>query len=241
MNARNFTTAVSVLAMLAGPALAADSKVVVELFTSQGCSSCPAADRVLGQLAAENKVIALSVPVDYWDYLGWRDTLAQPAHSNRQRGYSQTRGDREVYTPQVVINGIAQAIGNDRSAIENAAKNLAAKDRMPVSVDVTRNGSTVDVEIGAGTGAPAAVWLLAIAKVTPVSIGRGENHGKTVTYFNVVRSWQRVAEWTGSPVKNSIPIADLNAKDTDAIAILVQAGSVEKPGPIRGAAFLSLR
>jgi len=241
MNSRNLTAAISLFAAFASSALAADNKVVVELFTSQGCSSCPAADRVLGELTSENQVIALSVPVDYWDYLGWRDTLAQPSHSNRQRGYSQGRGDREVYTPQVVINGIAQTIGSDKSAIESSIKKVAADNKMSVPIIITKNASNVEVDVGAGSGAPASVWLLTIAKAKTVVIGRGENRGKTITYHNVVRSWQRVGEWNGASFRNSIAMAELNTKDADAIAILVQPGSVEKPGPIRGAAILSLR
>jgi hypothetical protein len=241
MNTRNLTAAIFLFAAFASSALAADNKVVVELFTSQGCSSCPPADRVLGELTGEDQVIALSVPVDYWDYLGWRDTLAQPAHSNRQRGYSQARGDREVYTPQVVINGIAQTIGSDKSAIEATVQKIAANNKTSVPIIITKNASNIEVDVGAGTGAPASVWLLIIAKATPVVIGRGENRGKTVTYYNVVRSWQRVGDWNGASFKNSIPMAELNYKDADSIAILVQPGSIEKPGPIRGAAILSLR
>ncbi len=238
MLTRNVSALLSLLAALATPALAAESKAVVELFTSQGCSSCPAADRVLGQLAAEGRVIALSVPVDYWDYLGWKDTLAQHAHSMRQRGYAGGRGDRQVYTPQVIVNGSAQVIGSDRQAIE-AACNSAAKAAVPVTL--TRNGDNIEVDVGAGQGAPASVWLLTIARATPVAIGRGENHGRTVTYSNVVRSWRRVAEWTGSPIKSSVPLPELNAKDADAIVILVQPGSIENPGPVRGASMLELR
>src|SRR5262245_55076196 len=91
---------------------------VVELFTSQGCSSCPAADRLLGELASDRSIVALSLPIDYWDYLGWKDTLAKPRHTARQRGYAQQRGDREVYTPQVVVNGALHVLGSDRGAIE---------------------------------------------------------------------------------------------------------------------------
>ena len=184
------------------------------------------------------RVIALSVPVDYWDYLGWKDTLAQHAHSLRQRGYAGARGDRQVYTPQVVVNGTAQVIGSDRAAIEAACKS-AAKATVPVTL--TRNGDNVEFDIGAGQGAPASVWLLTVAHATPVEIGRGENHGRTVTYSNVVRSWQRVAEWTGAPMKNSVPLPELNAKDADAIVILVQPGSIENPGPVRGASMIELR
>jgi hypothetical protein len=238
MVARKFSALLPLLALLAAPALAAEPKPVVELFTSQGCSSCPAADRVIGELAAEGRVIALSVPVDYWDYLGWKDTLAQHAHSLRQRGYAGARGDRQVYTPQVVVNGTTQVIGSDRAAIETACKS-AAKATVPVTL--TRNGDNVEFDIGAGQGAPASVWLLAVAHTTPVEIGRGENHGRTVTYSNVVRSWQRVAEWTGSPIKSSVPLPELNAKDADAIVILVQPGSIENPGPVRGASMIELR
>jgi len=238
MLTRNVSALLSLLAALATPALAAESKAVVELFTSQGCSSCPAADRVLGQLAAEGRVIALSVPVDYWDYLGWKDTLAQQAHSMRQRGYAGGRGDRQVYTPQVIVNGSVQVIGSDRQAIEAACKS-AAKAAVPVTL--TRNGDNIEVDVGAGQGAPASVWLLTVARAAPVAIGRGENHGRTVTYSNVVRSWRRVAEWTGSPIKSSVPLPELNAKDADAIVILVQPGSIENPGPVRGASMIELR
>jgi hypothetical protein len=238
MAARKFSALLPLLALLASPALAAEPKPVVELFTSQGCSSCPAADRVIGELAAEGRVIALSVPVDYWDYLGWKDTLAQHAHSLRQRGYAGARGDRQVYTPQVVVNGTAQVIGSDREAIEAACKS-AAKATVPVTL--THNGDNIEFDIGAGQGAPAAVWLLTVAHATPVAIGRGENNGHTVTYTNVVRSWQRVAEWNGSPMKSSVPLPELNAKDADAIVILVQPGSIENPGPVRGASMIELR
>ena len=238
MIARRFAALFPLLALFATPTVAAEPMAVVELFTSQGCSSCPAADRVIGELAAEGRVIALSVPVDYWDYLGWKDTLAQHSNSMRQRGYAGARGDRQVYTPQVVVNGSMQVIGSDREAIEAACKS-AAKATVPVTL--TRSGDNIEVDVGAGQGAPATVWLLTVARASPVAISRGENHGRTVTYSNVVRSWQRVAEWTGSPMKSSVPLPELNAKDADAIVILVQPGSIENPGPVRGASMIGLR
>src|SRR5207302_4582285 len=100
----------------------AEPRAVVELFTSQGCSSCPAADKVLGELAKDPNVIALSLPIDYWDYLGWKDTLADSRFSARQKAYSHMRGDRDVYTPQVVVNGSLHVIGSDRAGIEGAIK-----------------------------------------------------------------------------------------------------------------------
>src|SRR5499425_3301219 len=98
----------------------AQTRAVVELFTSQGCSSCPAADKLVGEFANDPTLVSMSLPIDYWDYLGWKDTLADPRNSARQRAYSHVRGDREVYTPQVVVNGSLHALGSDRDAIEAA-------------------------------------------------------------------------------------------------------------------------
>jgi len=108
------------------PASAAEPRAVVELFTSQGCSSCPPADKLLGDLAKDPTLITLSLAIDYWDYLGWRDTLALPGHANRQKAYSHVRGDRDVYTPQAVINGSVQALGSDRGAIDRAISGRSA-------------------------------------------------------------------------------------------------------------------
>src|ERR1700758_4333241 len=110
------------------PAHATDPRAVVELFTSQGCSSCPPADKIIGELAKDPSVIALSMPIDYWDYLGWKDTLADARFSARQKAYSRARGDREVYTPQAVINGSAHVIGSDREGIESAIGATAKTD-----------------------------------------------------------------------------------------------------------------
>jgi hypothetical protein len=111
-------------------ARAGEPRALLELFTSQGCSSCPAADKLLGELAADPSLVAISVPIDYWDYLGWKDTLASPAHSARQRAYARVRGDRQVYTPQIVVNGAMHALGSDRAAIERA---IAQTDQKPAS------------------------------------------------------------------------------------------------------------
>ena len=102
------------------PAAGAEPRAVIELFTSQGCSSCPAADKLIGEMSKDPNVIALSLAVDYWDYLGWKDTNAISGHSNRQRAYAKVRGDREVYTPQVVVNGAIHVLGSDKAAIDQA-------------------------------------------------------------------------------------------------------------------------
>ncbi len=230
------------LAVMAGPAPAAASeiKAVAELFTSQGCSSCPKADKLLGELTADPRLIALSLPVDYWDYLGWRDTLALHAHSMRQKGYANNRGDRQIYTPQMVFNGAAEAIGSDRYAIERLVSKIESKNKLAVPVLLRRNGDNIDIEIGAGSGA-ASIWLIAVSKKSMVAIERGENRGKTVTYHNVVRSWVRVGEWKGDVTRTSLPIAELAQTGGDAAAVLIQAGTVEGPGPIRGAAMIDLQ
>jgi hypothetical protein len=232
---------IAALAFAGVPAAAADVKAVVELFTSQGCSSCPRADKLLGELADDQRLVALSLAVDYWDYLGWRDTLALHAHTARQKGYATHRGDRQVYTPQAVINGTAETIGSDRYAIDRIIDKFESMNRLALPVSLTRNSTNLDIEIGAGTGIAAAVWMIPITKQAPVTIERGENRGKTITYHNVVRGWIRVGDWNGSAVRASLPVAELAQSGADAAAVLIQSGSVEAPGPIRGAALISLR
>src|ERR1700751_549184 len=115
------------------------------MFTSQGCSSCPPADKLIAEYASDPSVIALSLAIDYWDYLGWKDTLALTGHANRQKAYSHVRGDREVYTPQVVVNGAVQALGSDRAAIEHSiaqSRHNAAALTLPVTLSVTHDRAT---------------------------------------------------------------------------------------------------
>lgn len=240
--AAHLTGMVAAFAVLtAAPAHAGEVKAVVELFTSQGCNSCPPADKLLGELAKDDKVIALSVPVDYWDYLGWRDTLALNEHSLRQKGYSAARGDRQVYTPQAVINGVAEAIGSNRSAIDGVIAAPESSKKFNVPVTLKQNGGVLDLTIGAGKGDKATVWVLSVAKSVPVVIKKGENKGKTITYVNAVRGWSPAGEWDGKPLTRSIRVTDLEMSGADTCVVIVQAGSKEMPGPIRGAAMISLR
>src|SRR5471030_1876699 len=134
----------------------ADPRAVVELFTSQGCSACPPADRIIGELAKDPSVIALSMPIDYWDYLGWKDTFADARFSARQKAYSQVRGDRDVYTPQVVVNGSAHLVGSDRAGIESAIGDTAKADGvMSVPVTMTLNGKQINVSVAASSKGPS--------------------------------------------------------------------------------------
>jgi len=224
---------------------AADSRVVIELFTSQGCSSCPAADKLLGELAKDATILPISLSVDYWDYLGWKDTLALPGHSKRQRAYAGLRGDRAVYTPQVVINGGSHVLGNDKQAIERAVKiaRTSAKTALPVNVAVADGKVTVDVAAAKVPGQSGEVWLCPIKRRVPVQIGRGENRGHTVIYTNVVRGWVKIGDWNGEAQQFTTALANVvkSESDVDAMAVVVQSGKFEAPGNIFGGATAELQ
>jgi hypothetical protein len=224
-------------------ASAGEPRALLELFTSQGCSSCPPADKLLGELASDPSLVAISDPIDYWDYLGWKDTLALPGHSARQRAYARVRGDRQVYTPQIVVNGSTHVLGSDRVAIERA---ITQTDRnaaiMSLPVLLSQGAGDLSVKVNAGKEhVPGEVWLCPIAKSVPVEIGRGENTGRTVIYHNVVRRWLKLGDWTGTDSNWSVPISDIMGDDIDAAAVMVQQGTRDKPGMILGAAFVPIR
>src|SRR5580658_320580 len=223
----------------------ADPRAVVELFTSQGCSSCPPADHIIGELAKDPSIIALSMPIDYWDYLGWKDTLADARFSARQKAYSQMRGDRDVYTPQVVVNGSAHLIGSDRAGIEDAIGDTKKADGvMSVPVTMTLAGKQITVSVAASTRAPTAthgeIWICSISKAVPISIGRGENRGREVTYHNVVRNVLKVGDYNGSAGSWTVPLENISREGVDAAAVYVQDGNRDKPGLMLGAAYTSL-
>ena len=217
----------------------AQTRAVVELFTSQGCSSCPAADRLLGELANDPTLVSMSLPIDYWDYLGWKDTLADPRNTARQRGYSKLRADREVYTPQVVVNGSYHVLGSDRTAIERVIakshQNTSAL-ALPVSVSVASGKLNASFTVD---GRAAEVWAVGLAKAVTVAITRGENKGKSITYHNVARSWYKLASTDGKTW--SIPLGQIEGEGVNQAAVLVQGGTMEKPGIILGAATASIR
>jgi hypothetical protein len=223
----------------------ADPRAVVELFTSQGCSSCPPADQIIGELAKDPSVIALSMPIDYWDYLGWKDTLADSRFSARQKAYSQMRGDRDVYTPQAVVNGTSHVIGSDRAGIEGAISSTKdSDDVMSVPVSMTLTGRQLNVSVAASHPGSSAshgeIWICAISKAVPISIARGENRGHEVTYHNVVRNLLKVGDWNGAAGSWNVPLENISREGVDAAAVYVQDGNREKPGAMLGAAFTSL-
>lgn len=211
-------------------------RAVVELFTSQGCSACPPADAMLGRLAARKDIVALTLPVDYWDYLGWKDTLADPAHSERQRSYAKVRGDNQVYTPQMVINGLAHVVGKRLDRIEAAiAETEKALDGRRIPVRLTSKGDSLTIQVeGAAEESSGVVWVLLIRRAATVTIERGENGGKTITYHNVVRHMMPVGTWSGQPMTLKLPISHLLRGDADGCVVLLQQGV---GGPILGAAM----
>jgi hypothetical protein len=223
---------------------AAEPKALLELFTSQGCSSCPAADKLLGELADDPSLIAISDPIDYWDYLGWKDTLASPAHSMRQRAYARVRGDRQVYTPQIVVNGAMHALGSDRAAIERTIVQTDQKPAvmsLPVLLALGGGNLNVTVQNKSGEHAGGEVWLCPLEHAVTVDIDRGENRGRTITYHNVVRRWVKLGDWGGTDATWTVPLSEIEADGVDAAAIMVQEGTHDKPGIILGAAYTALQ
>jgi hypothetical protein len=213
--------------------------ILVELFTSQGCSSCPPADQLLGTIKGREDVVALSFNVDYWDYIGWRDTLARHENTLRQQAYEKILPSHRVYTPQMVIDGVLDAVGNQRSDVLDAiARRAAEVQGKRVHVGLTQTGDTVEVRIGALAGAkPSTVWLAHTISSRAVNIGDGENSGKTVTYHNAVRDFAAVGKWSGEALTLTLPARGAAGEITDGVAVWVQTGN---PGPIVGAAQIKL-
>lgn len=214
------------------------SPSVIELFTSQGCSSCPPADKLLGEMAKDKSIITLTFPVDYWDYLGWKDTLASPAYSMRQRDYARSRGDGQVYTPQVVIDGIDHAVGSRENDIRRAiSKTRKSREGLRIPLRVWAEGDVLIIEAGdapEGTRVrPATIWLALVKKSETVKITRGENRGKSITYHSVVRNMTPVGRWTGKAVTLRLPKQHLQNTDTDGCTVLLQQ---DKAGAILAAA-----
>ena len=210
--------------------------VVVELFTSQGCDTCPPADSILDQLADRKDVIALSLPVTYWDMLGWKDTLATDANTRRQKSYAAAMGHGGVYTPQMIVDGTTDMVGNKMPAVEAA---IAARESSPDSVHVTLHATPGEIHIAIGpapASGDATVWLFHVMSKATVKVGAGENTGRTLTYRNIVRDVKSVGLWKGQPVAINLPRGDAPLPPHDSIAVVVQQGGGY--GHIIGAAML---
>ncbi len=211
--------------------------VVIELFTSQGCSNCPPADALLGELALREGIIALSLPVDIWDWRGWTDTLANPAFTERQQGYYQAPGGAGyAYTPHMVVNGVFQVAGNDRAAVENAITAAATAQMVPINV--ARAGSAVRVEVGdAVPNGPTwgTVWVVMYRLSETVNVANGDNAGLALTYTHVVVEMDRKDMWRGQALSFELPLMELTEAQADGCVVIIQQERDGVPGAIIGA------
>lgn len=220
------------LLLMAAPigARAQQSSVVVELFTSQGCSSCPPADALLTQLADDPGIIALALHVDYWDYLGWKDSFGSPAHTSRQRGYAKSSGARSIFTPQMVIQGQDIEFGHDAGAI---ASSIAARreNPSPVGLDIGKDGAGVIISVTPRHPpvGQSDVSVIRYIPSAPVDIGSGENGGKRIEYTNVVTDWTTIGRWDGES-EETFEVEDIGE---DPVAVIVQRSHY---GPVVAAA-----
>lgn len=213
---------------LAAPAVAPARPVVIELFQSQGCSSCPPANANLNAIAGRPDVLALSFGVTYWDQLGWKDTFATKAYTDRQRDYAKGLG-AELGTPQMVVEGREDLVGSNARQVEAALRRA----RPATDARVSLASGRVQIAAGKAPRAGADVWLVRYdPRVQQVAIRRGENGGKTLPHRDIVRELTHLGDWTGAPASFAAPPPSDPALRT---VILVQA---RKGGPILGAARL---
>ncbi len=216
---------------------AAVAPVVVELFTSQGCSSCPPADALLNELAARPDVVALSLHVDYWDYIGWKDPYASPQYTARQKNYADSLNLRYVYTPQIVVDGRTNVVGSRRAEVIEAIEAAAKRDRPMGITFATGNGGTVIIPEGHAPDEGATVWLAVYDREHTTQIKRGENAGRSLVNANVVRSFERLGTWTGARLEIPLDLAGARARGRDGCAVIVQQG---RAGPVLAAAAMNL-
>lgn len=213
----------------AAMALAQDGAVVVELYTSQGCSSCPSADALFERMTDDPSLIPLALHVDYWDYIGWTDVFGKPQFTERQKAYASAVGSRMIYTPQMIVSGSSRVEGNDPEAVAAA---IAQEKTAPQQVKLTLERRGGELRLRASAAAQTAPLIVQLVRYDPeqtVSIEHGENAGKTVTYRNIVTEWSRVADWAGEPPLDMVlPIAG----DEPAVVLVQQSG----PGTILAAA-----
>ena len=222
----------TVALMFANVAVAETRPVVVELYTSQGCSSCPPADAFMHKLATRNDVIALALHVDYWDYIGWKDVFGSHANTERQHAYARTAGRRSVYTPQMIIGGEEDVVGNHPMDVADLVKKHAA--RAPeVDLAIARSGGKLTIKATAkrASSKPMVVQLVRYMPKQTVKVTRGENAGKTLSYSNIVTEWKAVGKWDGrAPLNSTAKISG----NQPVVVIIQGAGN----GPIMAAARL---
>ena len=210
--------------------------VVVELFTSQGCSDCPAADRLVTELAKRKDVIALSLPITYWDMLGWKDTFATDANTRRQKAYARAMNRLGIYTPQMIVDGLLDVVGNQRDRVM-AALALRSGEESAIPIFIGTAAGRVEITIPATKSKSktlATIWVMRTLAQGAVNVEQGENRNHQLTYTNVVRDLQRAGEWNGEAMKIDLPL-NLAKTKHDGVAVILQARDY---GPVLGAAIL---
>ena len=208
---------------------------VVELFTSQGCSSCPPADKLLGELIEDENILGLSFSVTYWDYIGWKDIFGTADNDARQVGYRGEFNSRYVYTPQMVVGGMDHVVGSDRSGVKSLIEKQA-DDLEPLPLQWSFKGDKFFVTLPKSDG-EATLWLLDIDHVADVDIQRGENTGKIITYHNIVRKIRSLGDWDGSAQEISLDLAEMLTEGRDGCVLIIQQDIY---GPILGALEIKL-
>lgn len=221
----------------AAPASAQAQLVVLELFTSQGCNSCPPADALMPEWARQPGVLPISLHVDYWDYLGWKDTLSRKGHNIRQQDYARAIGNRQIYTPQVVIDGQFQAVGSNREAIEAALARARKQQHVPLRAErsKTTKGWQVLVPDMPNWQGEAKLLLCRFDRQHDVTIERGENHGRTLSYLNVARAWNDFGRWNGQAASYAVPDLDGTDWSRQGAVVMLQMLNGSANGPIIGA------
>lgn len=236
-----FFMVATLAAATATQAQADDSPVVVELFTSQGCSSCPPADKYLGELAKRPDLLALAFHVEYWNYIGWTDAYSRPWATQRQRDYEAALKLRYVYTPQIVVEGSAQGVGSEPATIEPLIRAAEAK-RLPhpdLSLHWRQDGALL-ADVGQGTspsGEPATLWLVGFDKMHTMAVTAGENQGKTAWDHHPVRTFRRLGSWAGWSEELTVPPEEAQHLGDYAAAVVLQESGT---GPILTAASIQL-
>ena len=212
---------------------------VVELFTSQGCSSCPKADAAFAKIADDGNVVTISYHIDYWNYLGWQDTLGAKENTDRQYAYAKTLGNNNVFTPQIVLNGKEDAKSTNPAVIlQNLKRMKDTGNGVPVDIDADLTKDEMTISVGAGAG-KADVVMAYFKKMTTVEIAKGENVGKKITYRNAVTNLETVGMWDGKAMTIKLPATLMSKNGQDGCAILLQAHDKEgNPGRIYGATIL---
>lgn len=242
--ALGFSCAVLLAASSAGFAVADDKapKAVVELFTSQGCSSCPAADKVMAEFATDDDILSLSWHVDYWNYLGWKDTFSKSQFTDRQRLYAKTMHERQIYTPQVVVNGRDHTVGSRKRKIEGLIETYNQSGRalnVPISVNITGEQMQIRIDEKSATQNHPTLYMVYFNKTQTVKIKRGENRGKTITYHNIVRETQMLGMLKDGAISVDLPLMEVKRAGYDSCAILLQEMTTSgTPGAIIGAAVV---